>query len=197
MERDKYGHYVNDENVEIRTSTDKYGRDHIDIYDSCPAENSDHGSIHINYDSETGKGSIVDTTSGDKETTDTQCYLTTACMRHLRQNFDDNCEELKILRWFRDNFVSKEDIEHYYKIAPIVVDALDELENNNEIYNYIYENVVNACINAIKKGDYSYAYNRYKSSVIALEEEYARPNLENKLVKVLKISNNQLSRITQ
>lgn len=58
--KDEYGHYVNDEGVEIRTSTDKYGRNHIDIYDSCPAENPDHGSIHINYDSDTGKGTIVD-----------------------------------------------------------------------------------------------------------------------------------------
>ena len=31
MGRDQYGHYTNDEGVEIRTSTDKYGREHIDI----------------------------------------------------------------------------------------------------------------------------------------------------------------------
>lgn len=187
MGKDEYGHYVNDEGVEIRTSTDKYGRDHIDIYDSCPAENPDHGSIHINYDSDTGKGTIVDTTSGEKETTDTSCYLTTACMRHKMEKFDDNCEELMILRWFRDKFVSKEDIEHYYKTAPTIVDVINESENNNEIFNFIYENVVSACVNAIKSGNYEFAYNRYKNSVLALEEQFARPALEKRLVKSLKL----------
>ena len=172
---------------EINTSTDKYGRDHIDIYDSCPAENPDHGSIHINYDSDTGKGTIVDTTSGEKETTDTSCYLTTACMRHKMEKFDDNCEELMILRWFRDKFVSKEDIEHYYKTAPTIVDVINESENNNEIFNFIYENVVSACVNAIKSGNYEFAYNRYKNSVLALEEQFARPALEKRLVKSLKL----------
>ncbi len=36
MSRDKYGHYINDEGVEIRANTDKYGKDNIDIYDKCP-----------------------------------------------------------------------------------------------------------------------------------------------------------------
>ena len=78
----------------------------IDIYDSCPAENEDHGSIHINFDSNSGTGTITDTTSGSTETTSIGCYLTTACMRHMQNKFDDNCYELTTLRWFRDNFVS-------------------------------------------------------------------------------------------
>lgn len=187
MGRDNYGHYVNNEEIEIRTSTDKYGTDHVDIYDSCPADNTNHGSIHINYDSDTGEGTIVDTTSGSKETTDTQCFLTTACMRHMHSNFDDNCEELAVLRRFRDAFTTKEDIEHYYKIAPIIVEAINNVENNNEIYNCIYENVVRTCVNAIKNGEYELAYNRYKSSVLILEEQFARPMLEQSFVKVLRM----------
>ncbi|MBP3460781.1 MAG: hypothetical protein J6K21_00010 [Bacilli bacterium] len=172
---------------EIRVHTDKRGKDHVDIYSNDPKD--DHTSIHINIDTTTGKGTIVDTTNGSKETTDTQCYLTTACMRHLMDNFSDNCEELTILRWFRDNCVSKEDIEHYYQTAPIVVDAINEVKNNNEIYSYIYENVVSACVDAIKKGDYDFAYNRYKSSILTLEEQFARPRLENKLTKILRLRN--------
>jgi hypothetical protein len=91
------------------------------------------------------------------------------------------------LRWFRDNFVSKEDIEHYYEVAPIIVSAINESENNNEIFNFIYENVVSECVTAIKKGDYDFAYNKYKNSVLTLEEQFARPKLEEKLVKVLKL----------
>lgn len=127
MARDKYGHYVNDEDEEINVATDKKGTDHINIYDSCPADNPDHGSIHIDWDSNTGKGQIVDTTCGEKETTDVSCYLTTACMKHMKSDFDDNRNELMTLRWFRDNFVSKEDILHYYEVAPIIVEKINSI----------------------------------------------------------------------
>ena len=186
MGRDQYGHYTNDEGVEIRTSTDKYGKEHIDIYDSCPAENSDHGSIHINYDSDTGKGTIVDTTDGDKETTDIQCYLTTSCMRYMSKSFDDNCYELNVLRWFRDNFVSKEDIEHYYEVAPIIVETINKEEKSDVIYNYIYDNIVDYCVEQIEQGNYDKAYNRYKNSVLTLEEQFAKPYLQQRFIKVLK-----------
>ena len=115
------------------------------------------------------------------------CYLTTACMKHMQEEFDDNCEELTILRWFRDKFVSEEDINHYYKTAPIIVAAIDKLEDNKKIYEYIYENVVDACVKAIKNKDYDFAYKRYKSSILALEEQYARRTLEERLAKALKL----------
>ena len=46
-------------------------------------------------------------------------------MKYFQENFDDNCYELTVLRWFRDNFVSKEDKEHYYEIAPIIVETIN------------------------------------------------------------------------
>lgn len=45
---------------EIRVHTDKRGKDHIDIYSDDPK--GDHTSIHININTTTGKGTIVDTT---------------------------------------------------------------------------------------------------------------------------------------
>lgn len=114
------------------------------------------------------------------------CYLTTACMKYFQESFDDNCEELTILRWFRDNFVPKEDIEHYYQIAPIIVEAIDKDPSSENVYNYIYENVVSACVEAIKNGDYDSAYSRYKNSILTFEETFARNELQNRLVKALK-----------
>lgn len=108
----------------------------------------------------------------------------------MNKLFDDNCEELKILRWFRDNFVSEEDINHYYETAPIVVNAINELQNNNVIYNYIYTSVVSVCVNAIKNGNYKFAYERYKNSVLVLEEQYAKLVLEHRLIKTLKVKAN-------
>lgn len=172
MGRDKYGHYVNEQGVEIKASTSSSGKDKIDIYDSCPAENEDHGSIHINFDSDTGSGTITDTTSGETETTSIGCYLTTACMEHMQDNFDDNCYELTTLRWFRDNFVSKEDIKHYYKVAPIIVQAINKLSSCKNIYNNIYQNVILVCLSAIENKDYDFAYKIYKDNILDLEHQF-------------------------
>lgn len=114
------------------------------------------------------------------------CYLTSACMKFFQDKFDDKCYELTVLRWFRDNFVSKEDIEHYYETAPYIVEAIDKDENSELIYNYIYDNIVDACVLAIENGDYEFAYNRYKESILLLEEQFARPYLEQRLIRVLK-----------
>ena len=191
-DRDKYGNYVNDKGVTIKVNTDKNGNDHISFYGGDVDKPHDAAHLNINYD----KSSWSSTTHGpDKSDTNSGsggCYLTSACMKHMQDNFDDNCEELTILRWFRDKFVSKDDIEHYYKTAPIIVEAIDDVEENDNIYNYIYDNIVNACVVAIKNGDYDFAYNRYKNSILALEEQFARPKLTDRLVKTLKLKNQNL-----
>lgn len=90
--------YVNKEGVNIDIHTDRRGKDHVDFYDRDPQDSS-HESIHINWDSSTGKGNIHDTTGGSDTNTDIRCYLTSACMKHFQNNFNDNCEELTVLRW--------------------------------------------------------------------------------------------------
>lgn len=100
------------------------------------------------------------------------CYLTTACMKRYLNNFNDNCYELTLLRWFRDNFVSKEDIKHYYKIAPIIVGEIDKDNNNDIVYDYIYDNIVDYCVGQIENGNYTDTYRRYKDSILMLERTY-------------------------
>ncbi len=172
MEKDQYGHNVNSEGVEIKASTSSSGNAKIDFYGSCPAEDPDHDSIHIIYNEDTGEGTIVDATGDKTETTDVKCFLTTACMRHMRENFDDNCYELNTLRWFRDNFVSKEDKETYYEKAPIIVENINKQDNNNEIYKDIYDNVIALCVKAIECGNYDFAYQTYKKCILDLEDSY-------------------------
>ena len=38
----------------------------------------------------------------------------------------------------------------------------------------------------IEQGNYDKAYSRYKSSVLTLEEQFAKPSLQQKFVKTLK-----------
>ncbi len=180
--------YKNEKGVYFDVHTDKRGNDHIDVYDNDPRE--DHESIHIKFDSRTGSGTIVDTTDGTKETTDIKCFLTTACMRHQQVSFDDECEELNTLRWFRDVFVSDEDIKHYYEVAPQIVLAIEKSANSDKIYNYIYKNVVKTCVNAIKYEDYDFAYSRYKCSILALEECFLKSTKDNNMVKCLRSNTN-------
>lgn len=102
------------------------------------------------------------------------CYLTTACMKYYLSDFADNCYELSVLRWFRDNYVSKEDIDYYYKIAPTIVAEINSDKNPNIIYNYIYDNVVDYCVKAIENFDFQLAYDRYKDSALHLEQLYIK-----------------------
>ena len=51
---------------------------------------------------------------------------------------------------------------------------------------WIYEQVVQPCAVAIQNKNYEFAYNRYKSSVLALEEQFINYELENNNSKTLK-----------
>ena len=189
-DRDKYGNYVNDEGVTIKITTDKRGNDHVSFYGGEVDKPHDAAHVNVNYD----KGTWDSTTHGpDKSDTSSGsggCYLTSACMKYFQENFNDNCYELTLLRWFRDNFVSKEDIKHYYEIAPIIVETINKQEQSGIIYDYIYDHVVNYCVQQIERGNYDKAYSRYKNSVLTLEEQFAKPALTNRLVKTLKLKTN-------
>lgn len=184
--RDERGNFVNDKGVTIKVSEykDKSGIK-MDFYDKDPSD-PDHIAIHTHIDNE-GNYKTEDNVNGTIEKTSGSCYLTTACMKHFRKKFDDNCYELTTLRWFRDKFVSKEDIEHYYKIAPIIVETIDKEEKSDIVYDYIYNNIVDYCVKQIENGNYDAAYSRYKNSVLTLEEQFVKPILKNKLVKIFKL----------
>jgi hypothetical protein len=111
-------------------------------------------------------------------------------MEYFQDRFDDDCYELTVLRWFRDNFVLKEDIEHYYEVAPIIVETINKEEKSDMVYDYIYDNVVDYCVREIEQGNYDAAYSRYKNSVLALEEQFAKPALIKGFVKTLTLKTN-------
>lgn len=135
--RDERGNYVNEKGVVIKVSEYKDGSGvKIDFYDKSPSEPG-HKSIHTHISND-GKYSTQDNVNGSNEKSSGGCYLTSACMKCFQEKFNDNCYELTVLRWFRDNFVSKEDIDHYYKIAPIIVETINKEEKSSIIYDYIY-----------------------------------------------------------
>lgn len=181
--RDEHGHYVTDQGVTIKTSEYDGGLK-IDMYDKIPSD-SDHKSIHIKANDD-GSFKTIDNVNGAKEESSGQCYLTSACMKHFMEAFDDNCRELTILRWFRDRCVKETDKSYYYAIAPVIVNVIDNNSNGGELYGYIYNHIIAPCVEAIEAGDYEFAYERYKSSTLLLEKNIAKPELQKRLVRVLK-----------
>ena len=183
--RDERGNYVNDKGVTIKVSEYKDGSGvKVDFYDKNPSD-PNHKSIHTHISND-GSYSTQDNVNGSNEKSSGGCYLTSACMKYFQERFDDNCYELTVLRWFRDNFVSEEDIEHYYEVAPIIVETINKEEKSEIIYDYIYDNIVDYCVEQIEQGNYDKAYSRYKNSVLILEEQFAKLFLQQRFVKVLK-----------
>ena len=189
-DRDKYGNYVNDKGVTIKITTDKNGNDHISFYGGEVDKPHDAVHVNINYDKESWTSTTHGPDKSDTRPGSGGCYLTSACMKYFQEKFDDNCYELTVLRWFRDNFVSKEDIEHYYEVAPIIVETINKEEKSDVIYNYIYDNIVDYCVEQIEQGNYDKAYNRYKNSVLTLEEQFAKPYLQQRFIKEKKKKTN-------
>lgn len=105
---------------------------------------------------------------------DKSCYLTTACLKHLSEHFDDNCHELTVLRWFRDRFVKPSDVSLYYRVAPLIVEQIDSLptQQQDAIYASIYENIVDVCVHLIESGQYEGAYKKYMSSTLELQKQF-------------------------
>lgn len=171
MGRDKYGNYVNEKGVTIKVDG-KDGKDHISFYEG-PVD-GDHSTVHVNvdYDKGTWNANTHSENHSDSQNSSGGCYLTAACMRKYAEQYDDNCYELKLLRWFRDNFVSKEDIEYYYCMAPSIVSKIDSMPNCDEIYQDIYEKVICYCVSAIESKDYDAAYNKYKNTILKLVKNY-------------------------
>lgn len=83
------------------------------------------------------------------------CYLTTVCCQY--KGLPDNCEELTILRAFRDECVPKSLVKEYYglqdKLEPLVRNSIDLLQ-------YVWGEVQH-CVEDIKHCHRAWALQRY------------------------------------
>lgn len=105
------------------------------------------------------------------------CYITSACLAALRENFDDNCYELSVLRKFRDTWLKEhypEEIRMYYEQAPRVVDAIDAREDHMEIYRSIYNRMVIPSVRALEQNAPETAHRLYRDYYCMLEELYGK-----------------------
>lgn len=165
IEKQRSTDYVTNHGTHVQTTPKSFS-----VYNSDPRE-PHNGSIHFNPQDD-GSINVVEKKDGEK--TESSCYLTTACLKHLKEHFCDNCYELTTLRWFRDNFVNQRDINMYYEIAPLIVEKINLLSNEeqNVVYNGIYHNVISTCVDFIEEKKYDLAYKKYKESVMELKAKF-------------------------
>ena len=104
----------------------------------------------------------------------TGCFFTTACMKAMKDDFDDKCYELKTIRKIRDRFKDKyaKEIRFYYDNAPYVVKAINLLPNSSEIWNHLYDELVMKTVHLIEDEKFDEAYAHYKSVSIDLFKQY-------------------------
>lgn len=170
-EKTNYGYKHNDGHYSKMTGG-KGDNSSYSIYNTRP-DSPNHTATHVNINSSNKTFTVTEHGSDGKSTTTSGgCYLTSACIKHFQENFDDNCHELTVLRWFRDTFVSPSDIEHYYEVAPRIVSAIDESPQADAIYELIFNRVIAVCVKAIEEVNYDLAYALYRESILALEQNY-------------------------
>ncbi len=103
------------------------------------------------------------------------CYLTTACVE--ARGLADDCEELTLMRRFRDEWLSKQpggqaEIDRYYINAPHVVQAIRQSKDEREILDRLYREMVCPCVEAIRRGDYEEAHGLYALKALEMEKQF-------------------------
>lgn len=104
-----------------------------------------------------------------------RCFITTAVCLSLGK--PDNCEELSVMRSFRDEWLSKQPdgedlIIDYYNTAPGIVKRIDHEADRKNIYKAIYEDYILPCINHAKTKDYAESKRIYVNMVNSLKARY-------------------------
>jgi len=103
------------------------------------------------------------------------CYLTSACVE--AKGLSDNCRELVTLRSFRDNYLrtmptGPADISEYYLTAPVIVKKIKQLPNSMAIFEKLYDELVQPCVDLIELGKNEEAYKIYRDYTRLLQKKY-------------------------
>lgn len=101
------------------------------------------------------------------------CFLTSACVKFMGKA--DDCEELTVLRKFRDEYMKSTEegaalVKEYYAVAPQIVEKIETSVDEKKYYDGIYSVVTN-CVQLIKAGKNEETLKEYKAMVENLKKE--------------------------
>lgn len=91
------------------------------------------------------------------------CFITTAVVKYNRQADDGHV--LNTLRNFRDTYmVGEKDkyVKEYYRLAPKIVEAIEQLSNAENIFNRFYYRYIIPAVSAIESGKLQLAFEIYR-----------------------------------
>lgn len=111
----------------------------------------------------------------DDVTYDSGCFVTTAVCSSL--NKPDDCEELQLMRHFRDSFLLLSDngnslVMEYYRIAPEIIKKINMQHNAKDVYHFLYQNFILPSLDALKEGERNKAIDCYIRMVLSLSKAY-------------------------
>ncbi|MFU0831663.1 MAG: Zinc ribbon domain-containing protein [Oscillospiraceae bacterium] len=103
------------------------------------------------------------------------CFVTTAVCTQLGKG--DNCEELQMLRAFRDGYLAKsphgmQKINEYYLFAPMIVSAVERSGKAQEEWKRIYKSHLMPCISALKQQKPQICERLYENMMLELEHKW-------------------------
>lgn len=103
------------------------------------------------------------------------CFITTASAVCLQKG--DDCEELNLMRKFRDEYVcnsekGQELVLEYYRIAPLILEKLNQESDAEEIYHSIWCNDILPSIDCMNSGNPAGAQEIYIRMVKKLAERF-------------------------
>jgi len=104
------------------------------------------------------------------------CYMVTACVQS--QGLEDNCEELEIMRWYRDTILNtmldgERLIKDYYAIAPEVVRKVMTLPNREVLLSQAYRQEVIPIVTLVQQQQYEQAQQRLFRVMRQLQKLYS------------------------
>ena len=123
------------------------------------------------YGSDSSRGEDIQTAKTDNST-EPSCYITTAVCEYYGK--DDNCEELTVLRQYRDSWLRKQAdgealIAEYYCSAPFMVNIMKQSTFYADYCEYLMQNYINPCIRLIQEGCYMECKNLYIEMVLCVK----------------------------
>ena len=64
--------------------------------------------------------------------------------------------------------IGEKDVEEYYQTAPKIVNAINQSDEADKVYENIYYDIIQPCVSLIQSGKYEDAYKKYKTMVAAV-----------------------------
>ena len=103
------------------------------------------------------------------------CFLTSACIEHKK--LPDDCYELQVLRAIRDTIVewdeeTRQMVLEYYRIAPSIVDKINEQKNASAVWEQLYDHLVVPCVKLYEDQKIKEAVALYSKTVKELKHHY-------------------------